>query len=67
MTQQEIEALRTALLSSKRVKSDAGEVEERSIDELKKVMALLGMLDQQESKRPALSRVGRYRRRYPDA
>lgn len=66
MTQQEIEALRVALLASKRVKTDAGEVEERSVSELKEAMKLLDELDLQASKKPSLSRLGRYRRRYND-
>lgn len=66
MTQQEIEALRASILASKRVKTDAGEVEERSVDELKKALKVLDELDNQSKKRSSLSRLGRYRRRYED-
>lgn len=66
MTQQEIETLRAALLASKRIKTDAGEVEERSVSELKEAMKLLDELDLQASRKPSLNRLGRYRRRYND-
>lgn len=66
MEQKEIEALKAVLLASKRVKTDAGEVEERSVGELKEALKLLEELDGKASKRPSLGRLGRYRRRYDE-
>lgn len=66
MTQQEIEAVKAALLSSKRIRNDAGEVEERSVDELREAIRIIEELEARSKKRPSLSRVGRYNRRYDD-
>lgn len=66
MTPEERQRLKETLMSPKRVKTDSGEVEERTFSDLAKGKKLLddidANLDEQGNKRPKLGRVGIYGR-----
>lgn len=62
MTPEEKEKLRETILAPKKVTTDSGTVEERSIDDVKKGLKLLDEIDAQENKKPLMKRVGVYGR-----
>lgn len=62
MTPEEKEKLRETILAPKKVTTDSGTVEERSIDDVKKGLKLLDEIDAQETKKPLMKRVGVYGR-----
>lgn len=66
MTPEERQKLRETLLAPKKVTTDSGTVEERSVDDIKKGIKLMEELDIAEdetgAKRPLLGRVGVYGR-----
>lgn len=64
MTDDELEKLKSALLASKRVRTEAGEIEERSVSEIEDALRILQSLEMMKNKKSAISRIGRYSRRF---
>lgn len=66
MTRDELNQLKETILAPKKVATDSGTVEERSINELEKGLNLLkkqeAELEEDGSPRPQLARLGFYRR-----
>ena len=62
MTPEEKQKLVETILAPKKVATDSGTVEERSIDDIKKGLKLLDEIDAKEDKAPLMKRVGVYGR-----
>lgn len=66
MTQDELNKLKESILAPKKVATDSGTVEERTVDELRKGVDLIEKKESEVNSagavRPRLSRLGLYRR-----
>ena len=62
LTNEDREKIKETLLAPKKVATDSGTVEERSIDDIKKGLKLLDEIDAKEDKAPLMKRVGVYGR-----
>jgi hypothetical protein len=62
LTPEDREKIKETLLAPKKVATDSGTVEERSVDDIKKGLKLLDEIDAKEDKAPLMKRVGVYGR-----
>lgn len=62
LTPEDREKIKETLLAPKKVATDSGTVEERSVDDIKKGLKLLDEIDAKENKAPLMKRVGVYGR-----